>query len=78
MMDIVKLLGEYGVTLIIVGLFIYAWLDDRRNRNEIIAKTLGLENNNNEILNEMKKTNENTSKSLELLFFSNLCHSSIL
>lgn len=70
MAETIKLISDYGVTIIIVCLFIYTWWDDRKNRNEILTNSLKLENNNNEILKEMKATNENTSKTLDLLQIS--------
>ena len=70
MAETLKIISDYGVTLIIVCLFIYAWWDDRRNRNQMLNTSLKLEQNNNEILSEMKTTNSNTSKSLELLRIS--------
>lgn len=68
--EFIKLIADYGVTLVIVCLFIYAWWDDRHKRNEMLDTSLKLEHNNNEILSEMKITNANTSKSLELLHLS--------
>ena len=70
MAETLRLIADYGVTIVIVCLFIYAWWDDRRNRNQMLDTSLKLEHNNNEILNEMKITNANTSKSLELLHIS--------
>ena len=70
MAETIRLIADYGVTIAIVCLFIYAWWDDRRNRNQMLDTSLKLEHNNNEILNEMKITNANTSKSLELLHIS--------
>lgn len=70
MQNTLKFIAEYGVTVVIVALFLYAWWDDRHNRNQILDNSLKLEHNNNEILNEMKKTNSNTAKSLELLQIS--------
>ena len=70
MAETLRLIADYVVTIVIVCLFIYAWWDDRRNRNQMLDTSLKLEHNNNEILNEMKITNANTSKSLELLHIS--------
>lgn len=70
MAETIKIIADYGVTIVIVCLFIYAWWDDRHKRNEMLDTSLKLEHNNNEILSEMKITNANTSKSLELLHIS--------
>lgn len=70
MAEFLKLIADYGITLVIVFLFIYAWWDDRNKRNEMLDTSVKLEHNNNEILSEMKTTNANTSKSLELLQIS--------
>lgn len=65
-----KFIADYGITIVIVALFLYAWWDDRNKRNTILDNSLKLEHNNNELLNEIKKTNSNTAKSLDLLHMS--------
>lgn len=53
MENIVNLIANYGVSAIVVGLFVWDWVTNK----EKITETL----------EEMKVSNSNTSKSLELL-----------
>lgn len=67
MEQIFEMLSNYGVPLIIVGLFLYDWLTTRKDMQETLKQ-------NNSCLKEIKntninnaETNKNTAKSLELL-----------
>jgi len=60
MQEIGKLINEYGVSLVIVILFLYDWLTSRRNMQKTIEQ-------NGKCLIEIQNTNMNTAKSLELL-----------
>ncbi|MEG0873050.1 MAG: hypothetical protein RSG48_03715 [Clostridia bacterium] len=53
MEEIAKLISNYGVQVIIICMFIYDWLTNKKKISET--------------LDEMKISNTNTSKSLELL-----------
>ncbi len=53
MENIVQLVANYGVSIIIVGLFLWDWVTNKKKITET--------------LEEMKVSNSNTSKSLELL-----------
>lgn len=53
MEEILNMISNYGVMVLIVALFLWDWIDNRKS-----IKTS---------LDEMSKTNSNTSKSLELL-----------
>lgn len=53
MENIVQMLANYGVSIVIVGLFLWDWIANKRKITET--------------LEEMKISNSNTSKSLELL-----------
>lgn len=53
MENVVQLVANYGVTVIIVGLFLWDWITNKKKITET--------------LEEMKVSNANTSKSLELL-----------
>lgn len=53
MENIVQMLANYGVSIVIVGLFLWDWIANKRKITET--------------LEEMKVSNANTSKSLELL-----------
>lgn len=51
--NIVQAIANYGVSVVIVGLFIWDWVANKKKITET--------------LDEMKVSNANTSKSLELL-----------
>ena len=53
MENIVQMLVNYGVSIVIVGLFLWDWIANKRKITET--------------LEEMKISNSNTAKSLELL-----------
>lgn len=53
MENIVSMLANYGVSIVIVGLFLWDWIANKRKITET--------------LEEMKISNSNTAKSLELL-----------
>ena len=53
MEDIAKILSEYGVTIVIVILFLWDWVENRKTTNKS--------------LEEMAKANANTANSLDLL-----------
>lgn len=53
MENIVSLVANYGVSAIVVALFVWDWITNKKK----VAETL----------EEMKVSNSNTSKSLELL-----------
>nr|DAM91464.1 MAG TPA: hypothetical protein [Caudoviricetes sp.] len=60
MEEILSLVGNYTVSAIIVGLFIWDWISNKKKIAETIEQ-------NAKCLEEIKKTNENTAVSLELL-----------
>lgn len=53
MENIVQLVANYGVSIVIVGLFLWDWVTNKKKITET--------------LEEMRVSNSNTSKSLELL-----------
>lgn len=67
MEQLVELISKYGVSLVIVGLFLYDWLTTRKDMQKTLKQ-------NSTCLEEIKNTNKNnyetnrnTAKSLELL-----------
>ncbi len=60
MKELLEMLTNYGVSIIIVGLFLYDWFTTRKD----MQKTL---DQNSKCLVEIQNTNRNTAKSLELL-----------
>ena len=67
MEEIANLIMDYGVSIIIIGLFIWDWITNKKD----IKKTLeAIEENSKNVgacLTEMKQSNDNISKSLDLL-----------
>ena len=60
MEEILNIVGNYTVSAIIVGLFIWDWIFNKKKIAETIEQ-------NAKCLEEIKKTNENTAVSLDLL-----------
>ena len=60
MEDVVKIISNYGTSIVIVALFIWDWVANRKKITESTEQ-------NTEILSELKKSNENIGKSLDLL-----------
>lgn len=60
MQEILELISKFGVSLVIVALFLYDWFTTRKNMNETLMQ-------NTRCLEEIRNTNINTAKSLELL-----------
>jgi hypothetical protein len=63
MEGIIDLLMNSGVSIVIIGLFIYVFFEDRKDRKEEKA-------NSTQLLGELTKAVDNTAKSLELLTMS--------
>lgn len=67
MEEIANLIMNYGVSIIIVALFIWDWVSNKKD----VKKTLNAIQESNEniasCLIEMKQSNANISKSLDLL-----------
>ena len=60
MEEIVNLIMNYGVSTVIIALFVVDWFTNKKKINETLSQ-------NAVCLQEIKSTNANTSKSLELL-----------
>ena len=60
MQEIVDLVSKYGVSLVIVALFLYDWFTTRKDMQKTLEQ-------NSKCLTEIQNTNKNTAKSLELL-----------
>lgn len=60
MSEIAQLVYNYGASALIIGMFIYDWLNNKNKIQETLEQ-------NAKCLVEMNNTNNNTSKSLELL-----------
>lgn len=71
MIELVKTVSDYGISLIIVVLFIYDWVTNKKK----ISQTL---EQNKDCLKEMSVSSSNTAKSLELLQQSMNAQSTLL
>ena len=60
MQDIVNLIMNSGVSVVIIGLFIYVFFEDRKDRKTEREQ-------NTQLLGQLTKAVDNTAKSLELL-----------
>lgn len=60
MKELLEMLTNYGVSIIIVGLFLYDWFTTRKDMQKTLEQ-------NSKCLVEIQNTNRNTAKSLELL-----------
>lgn len=74
MEEIMKLMGTYGVSFLIVGIFLWDYVVNKKKleeNQEMIKATLKTVENTtvtiSKCLIEMQQTNLNTAKSLELL-----------
>lgn len=60
MEEFVKLIFNYGGTVVLAALFVYAFFSDRKEKKDEKEK-------NNKILNELSTSNNNIAESLNLL-----------
>lgn len=60
MKEILELVSNYNVGLVIIGLFIYDWIVNRKEQNNILRQ-------NEKCLKELSVSSQNTSMSLQLL-----------
>lgn len=60
MEEIIDIIGNFGVSVAIVILFLYDWFTTRKDMQETLKQ-------NSTCLIEIQNTNRNTAKSLELL-----------
>lgn len=67
MEDIINLLTNYGVSIIIVALFIWDWISNKKDTKKTLNAIQSSNENIASCLNEMKQSNTNISKSLDLL-----------
>ncbi len=67
MEEIINLLTNYGVSIIIVALFIWDWVSNKKDTKKTLNAIQSSNENIASCLNEMKQSNTNISKSLDLL-----------
>lgn len=60
MEEIIKLIMNYGTGIAVIALFIIDWWKNKNKINETLQQ-------NSKMLEEMKVSNENTSKALDIL-----------
>lgn len=67
MEEIVNLLMNYGVSIVIVALFIWDWVGNKKDTKKTLNAIQTSNENIASCLIEMKQSNNNISKSLDLL-----------
>ena len=60
MEEFLEMLSNFGISLVIVYLFLYDWFTTRKDMQKTLEQ-------NSKCLTEIQNTNKNTAKSLELL-----------
>ena len=60
MEEFLEMLSNFGISLVIVCLFLYDWFTTRKDMQKTLEQ-------NSKCLTEIQNTNKNTAKSLELL-----------
>ena len=58
--EIVKMVFQYGGTVIMAGLFIWVFIEDRKKNTKILE-------DNTEILKTLSQSNDNIAKSLDII-----------
>ena len=59
-MEAMEAIGNYGILIVIAGLFLYEHIS-------VNKKTKAIQEQNTGLLKEMQETNKNTAKALEIL-----------
>lgn len=67
MEQIANLVANYGVSIIIVVLFIWDWVSNKKTVSETLQTIAKASNNIEECLRNIEQNNDNISKSLDLL-----------
>lgn len=67
MEDIVRIVANNGVSIVIVALFIWDWLSNKKDVKDTLTTIKESNINIANCLTELKQSNTNTSKSLEIL-----------
>ena len=67
MEEIANLITNYGVSIIIIALFIWDWISNKKDVKDTLAAIKESNENIASCLNEMQLSNNNISKSLDLL-----------
>lgn len=65
--EVINLLTNYGVSIVIVGLFIWDWITNKKETRKTLNAIQTSNENIASCLLEMKQSNNNISKSLDLL-----------
>lgn len=67
MQDIISIVTNYGISMIIVCLFIWDWITNRKVVTDTLKEMAATNANIEKCLVNMEQHNENVSKSLDLL-----------
>ena len=67
MQEMINSVSNYGITIVIVGLFLWDWLTNKKETKKTLMAIQVSNENIASCLVEIKSSNENISKSLDLL-----------
>ena len=67
MENVINSLTDYGTSIVIIGLFIWDWVTNKKETKKTLNAIQSSNENIASCLTEMKQSNVNISKSLDLL-----------
>lgn len=67
MQEIISIVTNYGISMVIVCLFIWDWITNRKVVTDTLKEMAATNSNIEKCLVNMEQHNENVSKSLDLL-----------
>lgn len=67
MEELIKMLTNYGVSIVIVALFLWDWINNKKDIKKTLETIEDSNKNISDCLTEMRQSNNNISKSLDLL-----------
>lgn len=67
MQDVISIVTNYGISMVIVCLFIWDWITNRKVVTDTLKEMAATNANIEKCLVNMEQHNENVSKSLDLL-----------
>lgn len=67
MNDLLKIISDYGVSTLVVILFVYDWIVNKKEVKNTLSVIKETSTNMNNILEELKSGNENIASSLAII-----------
>lgn len=67
MNDLLKIISDYGVSTLVVILFVYDWIVNKKEVKDTLSVIKETSTNMNNILEELKSGNENIATSLAII-----------